>query len=174
MMKLHLVKPGLLRALSVCAIAAILAVPLSSQFTAASSHREAPLISQDPAADITDMYVFRSPDAPNTVTAIMNVWPFGSPYGGPNWYRFDENVRYSMHITNTGANTEAMRVDFRFSTETKSGETFLLNTGPVTSLNDPNLNVRQFYSVDLWTPNGTQSLVSRAPVAPPNVGPKSF
>ena len=47
----------------------------------ASSHREAPLISVDPAADTTDMYVFRSPDAPDTVTAIMNVWPFGEPAG---------------------------------------------------------------------------------------------
>jgi hypothetical protein len=81
-------------------------------FAGASSHREAPLISNDPAADTTDMYVFRSPDAPNTVTAIMNVWPFGLPEQGPNWYLFDPNVRYSMHITQDGGNTEDMRLDF--------------------------------------------------------------
>ena len=48
-------------------------------FAGASSHREAIVISEDPAADTTDMYVFRSPDAPSTVTAIMNVCPFQQP-----------------------------------------------------------------------------------------------
>ena len=104
------------RAVALVALAAVLAVPSASYFAGASSHREAPLISQDPAADLTDMYVFRSPDAPDTVTAIMNVWPFGAPDGGPNWYQFDENVRYSMHITQDGRNEEALRLDFWFKT----------------------------------------------------------
>jgi hypothetical protein len=169
------ITPALVRGLSMLALAAILAVPMSGQLTTASSHREAPLISQDPAADLTDMYVFRSPDAPDTITAIMNVWPFALPEGGPNWYRFDENVRYSMHVTQDGGNTEDLRLDFRFWTEVGNGATFLLTTGPVASLNDPNLNVRQYYSVDLVTADGsTRQLVEKAPVAPPNVGPRAF
>jgi hypothetical protein len=152
----------------------LLAIPASGHFVDASSHREAPLISQDPSADITDMYVFRSPDATDTVTAIMNVWPYAAPNGGPNWQRFDENVRYSMHITQDGGNTEDLRLDFRFRTETANGMTFLLNTGPVSSLNDPDLNVRQFYSVDLVAGGQTTRLADNVPVAPPNVGPKSF
>ena len=69
--------------------AGLLFSTLNASLTTASSHREGPLISQDPAADTTDMYVFRSPDAPDTVTAIMNVWPFGEPAGGPNWLHLE-------------------------------------------------------------------------------------
>ena len=141
-------------------------------FVGASSHREAPLISNDPAADTTDMYVFRSPDAPNTVTAIMNVWPFGLPEQGPNWYLFDPNVRYSMHITQDGGNTEDVRLDFRFRTEIR-GELPLLNGGPITSLDDPEFLTRQFYSVDLVAGGQTTRLGENLPVPPPNIGPKT-
>jgi hypothetical protein len=164
----------LARAVGLLALTALLAVPMTGHFVDASSHREAPLISNDPAADITDMYVFRSPDAQDTVTAIMNVWPYANPNGGPNWQRFDDSVRYSMHITQDGGNTEDLRLDFRFRTETKNGNTFLLNTGPVTSLDDPDLNVRQYYSVDLVAGGQTTRLADNVPVAPPNVGPSSF
>ena len=156
------------------ASAMLVAVPLVSPDAGASSHREAPLISQDPAADITDMYVFRSPDAPTTVTAIMNVWPFQLPEGGPNWYLFDENVRYSMHITNDGDAEEELRLDFRFRTETRNPNTFLYNTGPVNNLTDETLNQRQFYSVDLVAGGRATRLGENIPVAPFNVGPKSF
>jgi LysM repeat protein len=156
------------------ASAALLAVPLAAPFSGASSHREAPLISNDPAADITDMYVFRSPDAPDTVTAVMNVWPFQFPEGGPNWYLFDPAVRYSFHITNDGDADEEIRVDFRFRTETRNPNTWLYNTGPVNNLDDETLNQRQFYSVDLVAGGQTTRLGEDLPVAPFNVGPKSF
>jgi Domain of unknown function (DUF4331) len=146
-------------------------VPTS--LTTASSHREGPLISQDPAADTTDMYVFRSPDAPDTVTAIMNVSPFGEPAGGPNWFLFDPNVRYSMHFTNNGSPDEEIRLDFRFRTEVRGGLP-LLNGGPITSIDDPNLLTRQFYSVDLVAGGQTTRLGENLPVPPPNIGPKSF
>jgi len=158
------------RAVALVALAAALAVPAVGHFAGASSHREAPLISQDPAADLTDMYVFRSPDAPDTVTAIINVWPYGAPDGGPNWFRFDDNVRYSMNITQDGGNEADVRLDFWFKTVTQNGNTFLLNTGPVMSLDDPNLNVRQFYSVDLVAGGATTRIAENLPVAPPNVG----
>ena len=54
----------------------------------ASSHREAPLISDDPLADNTDLYAFKSPDDPNTITIIANYIPFQLPEGGPNWSIF--------------------------------------------------------------------------------------
>ena len=54
----------------------------------ASSHREAPLIADDPTADNTDLYAFRSPDKPDTVTIISNVIPGEDPAAGPNYYRF--------------------------------------------------------------------------------------
>src|SRR5215472_981479 len=66
----------------------------------ASSHREAPLISQDPTADNTDLYAFVSPDQPNTVTIIANYIPLEQPAGGPNFYEFGEDVLYEIHIDN--------------------------------------------------------------------------
>jgi len=66
----------------------------------ASSHREAPLIANDPLADNTDLYVFRSPDDPNYVTIIANYIPAEIPFGGPNYNHFGENIRYEIHIDN--------------------------------------------------------------------------
>ncbi|HEX4747035.1 MAG TPA: DUF4331 family protein, partial [Gaiellaceae bacterium] len=68
----------------------------------ASSHREAPMIGDDPAADNTDVYAFVSPDAPSTVTLIANYIPFEDPAGGPNYYAFDPNVLYEINVDNTG------------------------------------------------------------------------
>ena len=59
----------------------------------ASSHREAPLIAQDPTADNTDVYAFVDPNDPDMVTLIANFIPFQKPDGGPNFYPFDPNVR---------------------------------------------------------------------------------
>ncbi|MDQ3710056.1 MAG: DUF4331 domain-containing protein, partial [Actinomycetota bacterium] len=64
----------------------------------ASSHREAPLITEDPVADNTDVYAFVSPDKPNTVTLISNWIPFQEPAGGPNFYNFGEDVLYEINI----------------------------------------------------------------------------
>src|ERR1700755_2438492 len=71
----------------------------------ASSHREAPLISNDPLADNTDVYAFRSPDNSNTITIIANYIPFELPEGGPNYYTFGENIRYEIHIKNKTTTT---------------------------------------------------------------------
>src|SRR6188768_674261 len=66
----------------------------------ASSHREAPLIANDPLADNTDLYAFRSPDKPNTITIIANYIPVEVAFGGPNYNTFGENIRYEIHIDN--------------------------------------------------------------------------
>src|SRR5271170_8267391 len=66
----------------------------------ASSHREAPLIANDPLADNTDLYAFRSPDNPDKITIIANYIPAELPFGGPNYYTFGEDIRYEIHIDN--------------------------------------------------------------------------
>jgi hypothetical protein len=66
----------------------------------ASSHREAPMIADDPMADNTDLYAFKSPTDPNKIILIANYIPFQLPQGGPNFYHFSENVRYEIHIDN--------------------------------------------------------------------------
>src|ERR1041385_1405584 len=115
----------------------------------ASSHREAPLISQDPMADNTDLYAFVSPDAPSTVTMIANYIPLEPPASGPNFPAFDDTVLYEIHVENDGDAKEDLTYQFRFHTKTRNPDTFLYNTGPITSLDDPNWNRPQTYDVTL-------------------------
>src|ERR1700733_3423796 len=79
-----------------------------------SSHREAPLIANDPLADNTDLYAFRSPDNPDKITIIANYVPMQLPQGGPNYYSFGENVRYEIHIKNNIA-TAGDDIVYRFT-----------------------------------------------------------
>jgi hypothetical protein len=158
-------------------LSAIFVVTLALMPGQASSHREAPLLAQDPMADNTDVYAFVSPDAPDTVTLIANFIPFQKPDGGPNFYSFDPNVVYEIHIDNNGDAVEDVTYQWRFTTEVRNPATFLYNTGTVTSLDDPDLNVRQFYRltrIDGPRRTGTATELSgRLPVPPPNIGPRS-
>ncbi len=139
----------------------------------ASSHREAPLISDDPAADNTDVYAFVSPDRPDTVTLIANYIPFEDSAGGPNYNRFDPTVLYELNVDNDGDAREDVVYQFRFKTTVSNPNTFLYNTGPVTSFADPDLNVRQTYTVTRVTSSGSSVLGSNLPVPPANIGPRS-
>ena len=76
--------------------------------------REAPLISNDPLADNTDLYAFRSPDNPDKITIIANYVPMQLPQGGPNYYSFGENIRYEIHIDNN-INTPGDDIVYRFT-----------------------------------------------------------
>ena len=166
----------------IAGLTAAITLPLASfsmmlapeaQLADASSHREAPMISDDPAADGTDVYAFTSPENNGTVTLIYNTWPFEDPFGGPNFFRFDPNVLYSIKIDNNGDNVQDISYDLRFRTEIRNRGTFLYNTGPVTSIDDPDLNVRQFYTVTRVDSTGSRELIKDAPVPPVNIGPKS-
>jgi len=144
----------------------------------ASSHREAPLISQDPMADNTDLYAFVSPDRPDTVTILANYIPLEQPAGGPNFPAFDDTVLYEIHVENSGDAVEDLTYQFRFHTATRNPDTFLYNTGPIASLGDPNWNRPQTYSVTLVKHGPGQS--DRATVLgtdlltpPDNIGPRS-
>ena len=92
----------------------------------ASSHREAPLIAEDPSADLTDLYAFRSPDKPNTVTILANVIPGEDPAAGPNWYTFSPNARYNLKIDTNG--DARPNVTYQFQFRTKTGPFFLGDT----------------------------------------------
>lgn len=143
-------------------------------FAGASSHREAPLISQDPVADATDFYMFLSPDKPDTVTLIANYVPFEYPGGGPNFNSFGDDVLYRINIDSNADAKADITYDFIFKTTVKNGNTFLYNTGPVTSLNDATLNIVQTYTLSRTDSSGTHTLGSNLPVAPARVGNKSM
>ncbi|NJN34122.1 MAG: DUF4331 domain-containing protein [Saprospiraceae bacterium] len=71
---------------------------VETRYLEASSHREAPMIADDPLADNTDVYAFRSPDDPNSVTIIASYIGLELPQGGPNYAHFGENIRYEVHV----------------------------------------------------------------------------
>jgi len=79
-----------------------------------SSHREAPMIADDPLADNTDLYVFRSPDNADKVVIIADYVPAELPQGGPNYYSFGENIRYEIHIDND-VSTQGDDIIYRFT-----------------------------------------------------------
>ncbi len=138
-----------------------------------SSHREAPSIAADPAADNTDLYAFVSPDAPNTVTIIANYIPLQDPAGGPNFFNFGDDVLYSIHIDNDGDGKPDVTYEFDFKTITANPRTFLYNTGPITSLTDPDWSVRQTYRLTRVTERSRTVLGDDLPCPPVNVGPRS-
>lgn len=167
-------------ALTPLALLATLLVGFGPGPLGASSHREAPLISSDPDADGTDFYMFVSPDAPDTVTLLANYIPFSAPEGAPNFNAFSPNVLYEINIDTVGDGVAHVKYQFEFTPPTRSGTdalTFLYNDGPVTSLDDPNLKVRQSYTVreivTYGTSTTTTTLKSGIPVPPPNIGSKS-
>jgi hypothetical protein len=139
----------------------------------ASSHREAPLISQDPVADNTDTYAFVSPDKPDTVTLVADWIPFELPAGGPNFNTFGDDVLYKINVDNDGDATADVVYEWRFKTTIANRDTFLYNTGPVESLADEDLNVKQTYSLTEVRNGKRTTLAKNAPVAPANIGPRS-
>jgi hypothetical protein len=130
----------------------------SPEDSAASSHREAPLISEDPTVDNTDLYAFRSPDKPNTLTIISNFIPAEDPAAGPNYYTFSPRARYNIHIDRTGDGRPEITYRFRF--KTKPGQLFLGNT-------------EQRYAVERIA-GGRSQIVARGLTPPNNIGPRTL
>ena len=128
------------------------------QASQASSHREAPMISEDPTADNTDLYAFRSPDKPNTLTIISNFIPAEDPAAGPNYYTFSPRARYNINIDRTGDGRPEITYRFRF--KTKPGQLFLGNT-------------EQRYTVERIA-KGRSQIVARGLTPPNNIGPRTL
>ena len=136
----------------------------------ASSHREAPLISQDPLADNTDVYAFKSPDDPNTITILANYIPFEAPDGAPNFYDFGTNVRYEIHIKNkTSTAGDDITYRFTFSQVNEDPTTFFyIRLGKQ--------NLKTTYKCEKSTNGGNTftTIVANGVVPPNNVGPRSI
>jgi hypothetical protein len=138
-----------------------------------SSHREAPEISKDPVADSTDVYAFVSPDRPSSVTFIANFIPMELPDGGPNFYEFGNDVRYEIHVSNTGSATADLTYRFHFHTIVRDDTTFLYNTGQITDISDKTWNRPQFYTLSVIR-GGKEKVLARHLACPPvNVGTRS-
>jgi len=138
-----------------------------------SSHREALEIAKDPVADNTDVYAFVSSDQPSTVTLIANYIPLEGPAGGPNFYEFGDDVLYEINVDNDGDGRPDVTYQFQFQTTLQNPDTFLYNTAPITSLDDPNWNIRQVYTVTKVTDAGATTLGINLACPPCNVGVRS-
>ena len=159
-------------ALPVAALSLALAPPALD--AGASSHREAPLISQDPAADGTDFYMFTSPEDNGTVTFVADYYPMALPQAGPNFYRFGDDVMYAIKVDNNGDNKADIAYELRFKTTVRNGNTFLYNTGAITTIDDADLNVYQTYTLTRVDGSGRKDIATNLPVAPWNIGPRSY
>ncbi len=134
----------------------------------ASSHREAPLISNDPLADNTDLYAFRCPDDTNFVTIIANYIPFQLPEGGPNFATFGTDIRYEIHIENDGSTGDDITYRFTFSQ---------INEDPTTFFNIRlgQQNLKTTYVCEKSINGGPfTTIVATGIVPPPNIGPRSI
>jgi hypothetical protein len=166
-------------ALSLVAVlaASALAVALSS----GSSHREAPGSSQDPTSDWTDVYFYTPENDPSKAVVVGNVIPFEDPAGGPLFYSLDPNARYYLNFDNTGDGRYDIRYRFKVrDIINKKSRLALGQSGQVTSVDDPDLLLRQTYDVTRLEYNRKGKLTKsktvgrNLPVAPSNFGPKTM
>ena len=158
------------------ALSAGILTGLGSGSSLASSHREAPLVAADPQVDNTDVYAFVSPDKPGSVTLISNWIPFEEPAGGPNFYSFSPDAHYDINIDNNGDAKPDIILRWDFTNHYRNPDTFLYNTGPVSSLNDANLNFYQTYNLTVLHPGSGASTtpIKDAIVVPSRVGHASM
>ena len=135
----------------------------------ASSHREAPLIADDPLADNTDLYAFKDPSNPERIIIIADYIPFQLPQGGPNYYTFGENIRYEIHIKNNSATT-GDDIVYRF--------TFTRANGDPTTFFNVRLgaqNLKTTYTCEKIVGGGAPvTIVSNGVVPAYNIGPRSI
>jgi hypothetical protein len=143
----------------------------------ASSHREAPFISQNPKVDGTDFYMFRSYEAGRSgfVTLIANYVPLQDPGAGPNYFEMDPNALYEIHIDNNGDAKEDLTFQFRFTNTINDNQftvggakvsiPLVINGGAITTVNPPGINVRETYGVTVVRGDrrtGTRATVTNA------------
>ncbi|MEJ0098828.1 MAG: DUF4331 domain-containing protein [Pseudomonadota bacterium] len=142
----------------------------------ASSHREAPFITEMPKVDGTDFYAFESYEAGRAgyVTLIADYQPLESAYAGPNYFTMDPDALYEIHIDNNGDAVEDLTFQFRFKTLRKNislnvgGKSVaipLSQAGPITAVNPAVQNVSETYTVAMVTGTrrgGSSQLLSNA------------
>lgn len=163
-----------------------LAVGQATSSSSAAGHREAPLTSMDPTADITDFFMFRSYEAgrEDRIVLIMDVIPFEEPGAGPNYYNFDPDVLYEFHIDNNrDGEADDVHFEFKFENEFRGViedlDLFLSYVAmpPITALDGPGsegLGWRQTYTVNMVKDGVRTELGSNLYAVPSNVGPRTM
>ena len=164
------------------AAAAMLACAIVVPLALSSSHREAPGIALDPSADNTDTYAWTATDAPGALTIAADWIPGEVPANGPNFHSFDDRARYYIHVDNTGDGRPDVSYRFSFRTKVRNKNSFLYALPGANGFADPKLNVIQRYSIVRERHRyrhghdrvSEKTIARGLPVAPPNIGPKTF
>jgi uncharacterized protein DUF4331 len=150
---------------------AVLAAMLTPESIEASSHREAPFVAKNPKIDGTDFYIFNSYETGRAgyVTILANYSPLQDSYGGPNYFTFDPEAIYEIHIDNDGNQVEDITFQFKFSNalaqgaDGKPGLTLDIGAGgakkaisvpfgylgPIKDSPDANQNVLETYKINV-------------------------
>ena len=136
----------------------------------ASSHREAPFITEVPKVDGTDFYMFTSYESKRAdyVTLIANYVPLQDAYGGPNYFEMDPKAVYEIKIDNNGDSIEDRTFQFRFTNTNKDAKfngvsiPLVVSGGGIANVNDASANVRETYTLDLITSKNTVSKDNRS------------
>ena len=156
----------------------------------ASSHREAPAITETPKVDGTDLYMFRSyePGREEYVTIIANYMPLQAPYGGPNYFTMDPDALYEIHMDVDGDAIEDVTFQFDFDNNLVNGTGITLpidgvdvsiplrNAGEVSSPNAATLGETESYDVYVVTGDrrtGTRTLAGSFQKPLDNIGTKT-
>lgn len=161
------------RTLSYLAAAAVIGLTCAPQQGHASSHMDAPLITNDPAANTTDVYAFlRDVNGAKVLETALAVYPFEEPGIGPNKYNFDDNVLYAIHVAignDVAAGKASVSYEFRFTTTYKNQDTILQSfTGVVQDVDDAAQNLTQRYTVTKVDHRTNTTTVLGNGVVPPN------
>jgi hypothetical protein len=190
-----------LRQILACLAAVLVTAPAPIP---AANHREAPITALDRTADITDWFTFRSYDDPSKVTMILNVDPLLEPANGPNYFPFDDQILYEMHVDNNRDAVPDITFQFRFRTEIRAPGVFtgfvgagggipsppnapnpkppggtLIIPPAITALDgagSEGLSLRQSYTITMVRNGRSTTLASgrRLFAVPANVGPRTM
>ncbi len=152
----------------VAVVGVLLYVSSNRDRLSASSHREAPLISQDPQADNTDLYCFRSPEDTSRIIIIADYIPGELPMGGPNYYSFGTDVKYEIHVKNNAATAgDDITYRFLFSNVNEDPTTFFnIRLGAQ--------NLKTSWKCSKSVGGGAFSFVAQGHVPANNIGPRSI
>jgi hypothetical protein len=154
---------------------AALSVIATTNVALASSHREAPGISDDPAADNTDLYAWVEG---SNLIILANYIPLEEPAGGPNFHKFSDEVLYEIHIARGASSlNDAITYQIDFSSTAYPNVDVADLTKPVGGGKEFFSQIAgstQTYKVTKLVNNANPKvLVTNAPVAPANIGPRT-
>ena len=158
-----MIEHRLLRAVPT-ALASALCITVASPVMA-SSHREAPYITQQPKVDGTDFYAFASYEAgrEDYITFLANYIPLQDSYGGPNYFSMDPNALYEIHIDNDGDAVEDVTFQWVFDNALPDGDGIALNidgtlvtiplelAGTISAVNQDSVNFFEEYTLSMVT-----------------------